>query len=1120
MMKMMRLMQALVLLCCVSAAFGATRVILDAFTEKQNLIVELTLPFPTTARSSVTGTMMGGERDSALFGVSGLEGIQVSSQVIGGSWFLACQRTADCKGSLTYDGKDASPNINFSGLGTVDFTNNGANALTLTVQTDIDTFYNLTFYQTGTNGAKFATARFATVTGPPQQYLVPFTSFTTTTGMDFSKVGSYVLFAEGGADVDSTGSLFATFANDISGNVFRDCNVNGVKDSGESAITAVNVTLYDATTRLPIKSAFTDSNGNYIIPTVPGSYFVCAAPAIGIPTNPANNCTGTIDVAIGLDYTGFDFGFTIPVTVTPPADRNVNCSASTAPTSTGTASGTGCSAPTITFSDSETVQCTGRKTIIRTWTATLGADSASGIQTITTFDNTVPIFTSFPTNKALSCGVDSSPATQGTPEATDNCSFASIGFTDIAPTGNGCSAPFQRQWTATDACGNFVSRNQSISINDNAAPVINFFPANATVSCLAGLLPTVDTTPTATDACTEVASITFVDRNTTVGCNLVIFRTWTIKDSCGNAVSRTQQINTLDDTAPTFFQFPQDVSIECKGSITPPFTGGAANATDDCGKVTVTFKDTAPASGCTDPIARTWTAVDNCGNVNTQVQNIFIVDTTPPVFGSNFPADVSGSCTQSSDPSVTGRPTASDACTTVAAADITFSDDVSNDGCTKVIVRTWTIRDTCGNINVRDQRLTYTDGKKPSFTNFPPTKTVNCDEGTTPEFTGAPTGTDDCTLNPSVDFDDSNNGNGCTGGITRTWTVTDACGNTFSQPQTILITDTIKPAFDFFPENTNIECGSDKTPATQGVPTATDNCSSASDIDIEFTDIETGALCPNGVTLTRTWKATDGCGNFVTRNQIIEIDLNQDPIITIPEDTTIDCDDSTAPANTGGFATATSPCGVVVTVRAPVDTVLDGTCPSTISRLWVATDACGNDISATQRIFVNDLERPVLVIPKDITISCADDATDLAKTGRASATDNCDKSIEITFSDSGEATLPQVGTCPADRTFDRTWTAVDDCGNSVSDVQTITVSGTAIGSCRPVECKPVSCDDSVCDNDCPGTPNCLSAPCQAVPCAQGNCAAERCASCPIACKAKPCDKVQYIYVDSIDQIPN
>ena len=80
------------------------------------------------------------------------------------------------------------------------------------------------------------------------------------------------------------------------------------------------------------------------------------------------------------------------------------------------------------------------------------------------------------------------------------------------------------------------------------------------------------------------------------------------------------------------------------------------------------------------------------------------------------------------------------------------------------------------------------------------------------------------------------------------------------------------------------------------------------------TDASSLGGCNGTGSITRTWKAEDGCGNTNICNQIIRVIDTEVPIITCPGVVTIQCDDSTAPAATGGMATATDNCTAIPTI--------------------------------------------------------------------------------------------------------------------------------------------------------------------------------------------------------------
>ena len=76
---------------------------------------------------------------------------------------------------------------------------------------------------------------------------------------------------------------------------------------------------------------------------------------------------------------------------------------------------------------------------------------------------------------------------------------------------------------------------------------------------------------------------------------------------------------------------------------------------------------------------------------------------------------------------------------------------------------------------------------------------------------------------------------------------------------------------------------------------------------------------------------------------------------------------------------------------------------------------------------------PVLAnIPADITVEC--DAVPIEPTN-ITATDNCDSDVTIQFDE-----VRTDGNCEDSYTLTRTWTAFDDCGNSVSGQQVVTIT--------------------------------------------------------------------------------
>jgi hypothetical protein len=139
---------------------------------------------------------------------------------------------------------------------------------------------------------------------------------------------------------------------------------------------------------------------------------------------------------------------------------------------------------------------------------------------------------------------------------------------------------------------------------------------------------------------------------------------------------------------------------------------------------------------------------------------------------------------------------------------------------------------------------------------------------------------------------------------------------------------------------------------------ASDNCGGKVTVTWEG-DVSDGKTCPE--TITRTYKATDECGNTATCTQTITVDDTTPPVLDCPDDI-LDPVQALPPAATtpeelaaqGG--SVSDNCGPVTLTSKDVD---DGApCPApyhTVTRTYTATDACGNVSTCTQTIRVKNI---------------------------------------------------------------------------------------------------------------------------------------------------------------------
>src|SRR5690606_336357 len=226
---------------------------------------------------------------------------------------------------------------------------------------------------------------------------------------------------------------------------------------------------------------------------------------------------------------------------------------------------------------------------------------------------------------------------------------------------------------------------------------------------------------------------------------------------------------------------------------------------------------------------------------------------------------------------------------------ITWSNNYSSlsDGCgeTGTATVTFTAIDGCGNASSVSATFIIQDTTAPTFT-VPASISLLCDQDTTDlVLTGDVTDeTDNCSSDLEATYTDSIAVGNCPNEsvITRTWSSTDACGNTTELTQTITVMDTTAPTFTV-PADVTIECGQDTSDLvlTGNVTDEADNC--ATGIDATFTDTVAAGSCPNESIITRTWTLDDGCGNITTQVQSLTVIDTTGPTLAVPADGTIEC---------------------------------------------------------------------------------------------------------------------------------------------------------------------------------------------------------------------------------------
>src|ERR1041385_1494513 len=239
-----------------------------------------------------------------------------------------------------------------------------------------------------------------------------------------------------------------------------ECPTNVMVECGDSLDPTQNNRLGFPTTDpcCTVQSSYSDTTSSS---NCPGSFVVTrtwkATNAWGITAT----CVQTITV---VDTT--------PPVIVCPTNITLECTVAPTTNNTGVATATDtCSGITnLVFGDSfGATNCTGKASILRTWTATDGCgNSASCLQTISFKDTTAPIITCA-SNKTVQCGT---AWDFDAPTATDNCGGASISVSGtVTNTQPGNSFTVTRCWLATDQCGNTNGCCQTVTVITECAPL-------------------------------------------------------------------------------------------------------------------------------------------------------------------------------------------------------------------------------------------------------------------------------------------------------------------------------------------------------------------------------------------------------------------------------------------------------------------------------------------------------------------------------------------------------------------------------------------------------------------------------------------------------------------------
>jgi len=405
----------------------------------------------------------------------------------------------------------------------------------------------------------------------------------------------------------------------------------------------------------------------------------------------------------------------------------------------------------------------------------------------------------------------------------------------------------------------------------------------------------------------------------TCGNSYKIVRSWTILDWCNNSSTPTntilaEQIIKVQDITPPTITCPANFAVSTNtDDCTATFTLPTATITDNCG--TFTSQIFSPSGPVMDGQVSgfnigthlfIFSATDECGNYADCPTSVTVSDEENPIMV----------CDEITQTTLNPEGTAE-----VAAE--TF-DDGSYDACTPITLLarrvdesgafTPTVILTCedaaapvlielqatdafGNSNICEVQILIEDNSAPTLSCAPNDITIDCTQNFEDFFT-TPTITESCGVFPTSQVT-NNVINSCGEGIaTRTYSITDANGNTSTCTQTItIVNNNVLTAADIdFPDDfgsavcgTTIESLSpDSLPVGSQRPIVNDIACSEINISLSEEIFETDGSC---LTIERTWTVVNWCnydpanpaaGGIFSDTQMITVTDNEAPNIVCP----------------------------------------------------------------------------------------------------------------------------------------------------------------------------------------------------------------------------------------------
>ena len=485
------------------------------------------------------------------------------------------------------------------------------------------------------------------------------------------------------------------------------------------------------------------------------------------------------------------------------------------------------------------------------------------------------------------------------------------------------------------------------------------------------------------DYANEVLEVTVIDDNT--------------NDTC------LSYIELVDVKGPVFVSC-DNVTISCNADASPDAIG-YPSVEDNCdNSVVLSYVDAHVGPDCNlappniDIITRTWTAIDDAGNVADCSQTIFVERVT--LMDIVFPGTANLDCSSPDlSPGNTGRPQVAGnnlANGGPCQIEVLYTDVVDYTCLPSVnsytVTRTWTVTNTCtgGNMVSYEQEIHVEDNTAPSIT-CPAPMTVGMDPGLCSGTVSIPmpTVSDNCSapgdilITVTTTYGETGFGphlNVPPGNHTIIYTAEDECGNASVCQTNLVVMDFEAPTAicDEFTIMSIPSSGAGLLSAASLDDGSYDNCSpilfTASRDGVNFSDFVAFDCNDVGQTIPVTLRVTElvNPNNFNDCNVMVTVQDPLAPMIVCPPDAIAACTDDLSDLSQFGYPTVTDLCGYTLTSDSTIN--IDNCGAGIITRTFTATDNNGNSTSCTQTITVENLnpyDGTGITWPLDYTIDDA-----------------------------------------------------------------------------------------------------------------------------------------------------